>query len=231
MGLLSELENIKYASAFELIKNEEAYDKTRRVVSGLEAFYLCYERYELLRNIINPLKIIFGDNMIVVGVSFNSINQNETVVTIKYVINDKLNIMVINMFDLDILEITLSDSSIDSDILEEDSSIISKIIFELDGYGFFDESEISLRSSSKKFNVIDNCSDFIIKSIDEKILSVGTNYYQYNKEKKLYLPDRITSESSKLKELLANEENVQRIYSNLRIYEDDLPKRLIKKIK
>lgn len=229
MGLLNELESNKYTSVFELIKNEETYDKNQRVISGLEAFYLCHKRYELLQKILVPIKNTLGEDITIISVNFNRAMQDETAITIKYLVNDRLNIMVVSIFDLEIVDIVLSDRLIDNDtFLEANRDIISKVIHELDDFQYFDEEEIVLKSSSKKFIASDNYNDFIIKNSEGKTFLIGTNHLLYSKDKKLYTPKNITIDND-IKEILMDEETIQDIYRNLRIYEENLPKTLIKK--
>lgn len=231
MGALQDIQNMRYRFILDLIKNEEQYDKSQRVISGLEAFYLFHQRYESLQRILEPLKNILGKNITIISIGFNDTMQDEKGMAIKYLNNDKLNLMTVNMYDLEISEIILSDSLLDeNNFLEQNRDIVSKIICELENIGCIDEPEILLKSSSKKITISDNCIDFIVKSSEEKLFSIGTNHFIYNKDKKIYVRDKVISDNTKLKEELMNEENIQKIYNNLRIYEEDFPKRLIKKI-
>ena len=91
MGTLQDVPNTKYRVILELIKNEESYDKTQSVISGLEAFYLCHKRYETLQNILLPLKAALGNDIVITSVSFSNDMQDEMGIAIKYLKNEYKN--------------------------------------------------------------------------------------------------------------------------------------------
>ena len=232
MSILQGIENVKYRFVLDLIKNEENYDKKLKVISGLEAFYLCHERYKLLQNVLLPLKNLLGDDTTITSVGFTNDMQSETGIAIKYVKNSNPYIIIIRLYDLEVFDISVSSQEFDSDeFLETNRNFINEIVNELNSLGYIDEPEISLKSSSKRFIINDNSDDFIIKANDEKLFSIGTNHYLYDKNEKLLLPDKIISDNAMIKEWLVDEEKIQKIYSNIRINEEDFPKRLIKKIR
>lgn len=230
MGTFSDVQNVNYRFLLELIKNEEHYDKNKRVISGLEAFYLCHKRYESLQNVLAPIKNKIGQDVVITGVNFSNAMQDEKGIAIKYIKNDKLYMMSISTADLGIVNISLSDQGLDNDLfLEENYDVILSVINELNGLDYLDYPEIILNSSSKRLIISDNFDDFIIKNNDEKVSLLGTNHYLYEKDKKIFIPEKINN-IIKSEELM-NEDNIEKIYNNLRIYEDDFPKTLIKKIK
>ena len=231
MGSLLDLQSTKYRFVLDLIKNEEPYDKSMKVMSGLEALYLCHKRYEQLQNILAPLKNIIGNDIAITSVSFPNNMQDETGIAIRYVKDSKLCMMIIRLFDLEAFEISLSDPELDNEeFLEANRDVINGVIEELTRFEYMDEPELLFKSCSKKFIICDNCNDFVIKSVDEKSLSIGTNHYTYDKEKKLFIPEKINSDNVTLKEELMNEEIIQKIYNNIRIDAEGFPKELIKKI-
>lgn len=231
MGTFPDVQNINYRHILELIKNEENFDKNKRVISGLEAFYLCHKRYESLINVLLPLKNRLGENVVITSINFSNAMQDENGIAIKYIKNDKLYMMSFSLCDLGIVDISLSDQEIDSDFfLEENREVFLSMINELNQLGYIDYPEIILNSSSKKIIINDNCDDFNIRNNDEKVFLLGTNHYLYEKDKKIFVPERIFSGNEKINEELLNEDNIQKIYNNIRIYEDDFPKMLIKKI-
>ncbi len=231
MGTLQDIQNAKYRSIMDLVKNEEPFDKKKSVMNGLEAFYLFHKRYEALQIVLEPLKNILGEDVIIISINFNNVMQEEKGMVIKYLIDGKLNIMVINMYELEILDVVLSNPQLDSDsFLETNREIISEVVRNLERIGCIDESEVLFKSSSKRFILGDNCNDFIIRGNEEKLYSIGTNHFSYDKNKGLYVPEKIICENPSLKEELMSEETIQKVYNHLRVYEDDFPKELIKKI-
>ena len=78
MGILGEIESMKYRFVLDLIKNTEHYDKKRSVITAEEAFKLCYNRYLLMQKILMPLKRKLGERVDVTDISFANGNQDET---------------------------------------------------------------------------------------------------------------------------------------------------------
>ena len=231
MGTLQDIQNIKYRSILDLIKNEESYDKKQKVISGLEAFYLCHKRYESLQNILLPLKQKLGKDIIITSANITNAMQDEMGIIIKYVKNSKLCMIAISIFDLEAFDIVLSDPEFDNEeFIEENRYIISEIIGNLLHYNYLDDPEIQLASCSKKLIINDNCNDYLIKSSEGKMFTIGTNHRLYDNTKNVYNHDMIVSENNRLTEELNNDEVINKIYSNLRIYEGEFPKGLIKKI-
>ena len=232
MGTFPDMQNINYRYILELINNEEHYDKNKRVISGLEAFYLFHKRYESLQKILMPLGDKLGQGVNIISISFSNAMQDEKGIAIKYLKDDKLYMISISLFDLGIFDVALSDLVLDSDaFLEKNHDIISSIISELDQFNYIDNYNIVLNSSSKKLIIGDNCDNFMIRSNAEKVCLLETNHYLYEKDKKLFIPEKNVNDNIKINEELMDEENIQKIYNNIRIYENDFPKELIKKIR
>lgn len=225
MGLLNELDNIKYYPVVDLIQNEEAYDKKRNILTAEEVFKLCQNRYELVEKMLLPLKKKLGENIEIIDIGFANGMQDDISIFVRYNKDDKQNLFTICNYDGEIY------ISANDDRLEKYSFVMinRKIILDIFNQ-IYDESlntDISINSTSKKFVVKDNFRIFTIKDINEKTFSIEALHSLYAKSGLLYNKEKINSSFPKLKELFTDE-NILNIYHHMHIYEEELPKVLKK---
>ena len=232
MSLLQDIQNMKYRSVIDLIKNEEPYDKKRDVINGYEAYDLCHKRYMSLYNLLSPLKIILGKDVIITGVNFVDGIQDDVSLLIRYTNGEKKSFITLTLISLDEFDVQLSDTSVDHDeFVEKNYHFLKRLIKELVYYGYNDDYEIAVNSTSSKFMMLDNCNSFNIADCDKKTFAIETNH-QTNEENGIISSNGKTmSDYPRLKELLMDEENINKVYEHLHIYKDEFPKKLIKKIK
>ena len=231
MSILQELQDIKYRMVLDLVKKEEPYDKKRNVVSGEEAFLMLHERYESLQNLLEPLKKSLGDNIEIIDISFSNNLEEENNLLIKYLNGYKRCFLGINYIDDGQIDLLLSDTSInEEEFLKKNYLLLQYILYKLDDCYINNSSEVIRESTSKRFFIRDNCSIFNIRDQGRKLFSIETNHFEYDKEGLNYNKDAL-SEYRKLRELLIDPENVQKIYDHIRIYEDKFPDKILKKIR
>ena len=77
MGLLNELEGIKYNSILDLIKNDELYDKKRNTLTAEEVFKMCQDRYNNVEEILQPLRKKLGENIEIIDIGFANGMQDD----------------------------------------------------------------------------------------------------------------------------------------------------------
>lgn len=229
MSLLRELESIKYSTVVDLIKRDENYDKKRSVLTGEEVFKLCHNRYLALQELLLPLKEKLGKNIEITDIGLVHGMQDDTSIVVKYNDNGKLNFFTITNSDYDDIEIDLSNDYIEKyGFVLDNKKIIMDILTQISINSL--DSEFYLNSTSGKFIVLDNCKSFAIKDTNAKIFCLEGNHLLYKKSGLMYDPEKTICAYSKLKEMLTEEDNIQSIYQHLRVYEEDFPKTLIKKL-
>lgn len=225
MGLLDELD--KYHSVFELIKNDESYNKKKSVLTGEEVFKLCQDRYKLMQGILRPLKKRLGENIEIIDIGFVNGMQGESIISIKYNKDDKLNGFSIINSDFSDIEIKASDDKLEKlNFVLLNKGIIKEVFDSVDKLEL--DQEIRINSTSKKFVISDILRRFIIKDATGKLLTIEGLHPLYIKEGLMYSKESIITPNPKLKELLENEDNIMNIYRHLRVYEEDIPKILKK---
>lgn len=225
MGLLDELD--KYHSVFELIKNDESYNKKKSVLTGEEVFKLCQDRYKLMQGILRPLKKRLGENIEIIDIGFVNGMQGESIISIKYNKDDKLNGFSIINSDFSDIEIKASDDKLEKlNFVLLNKGIIKEVFDSVDKLEL--DQEIRINSTSKKFVISDILRRFIIKDATGKLLTIEGSHPLYIKEGLMYSKESIITPNPKLKELLENEDNIMNIYRHLRVYEEDIPKILKK---
>lgn len=227
MGLLDELD--KYHSVFELIKNDESYNKKKSVLTGEEVFKLCQDRYKVMQGILRPLKKRLGENIEIIDIGFVNGMQGESIISIKYNKDDKLNGFSIINSDFSDIEIKASDDKLEKlNFVLLNKGIIKEVFDSVDKLEL--DQEIRINSTSKKFVISDILRRFIIKDATGKLLTIEGSHPLYIKEGLMYSKESIITPNPKLKELLENEDNIMNIYRHLRVYEEDIPKTLKKLI-
>ena len=92
------------------------------------------------------------------------------------------------------------------------------------------DEDIILKSTTGKLIIHDNCDIFTISDTDKKIFSFEDQYAGYDENSGLSILSSLTCNYPKLGELLMDEKNILALYQHIHIYEDDLPKQLIKKL-
>jgi hypothetical protein len=227
MGLLDELD--KYRSVFELIKNNESYDKKNNVLTGEEVFKLCQNRYDSMQNILRPLQKRLGENIEIIEIGFAQIAEEETPrIVVRYQKDGLQNFFSISNLGLKDIEISSGDNRLESlNFVLINKGMILEIFNKLFEDSMYDE--ISINSTSKRFTIVDTMKNFIIKDINGKLLSIEGSHPIYAKEGLMYNKEKIITPNPKLKEALLDDENIMNVYRHLRVYEDDIPKILIKK--
>ena len=228
MSLFSELESIKYYFILDLIKHNEVYDKKRKVLTGQEVFELCQTRYDLMQELLLPLKQKLGENIEIVDIGFAKGMQDNTSIVVMYKSGDKHNYFTISDSGINDIEVTSSDNR-----LERHGFILAnkKIIIDIFKCVYENslDSEFYINSTSKKFVITDNCKSFNIKDAGMKLFSLEGSHSLYDQEGLMYNMEKTMSAYSRLKEILSNEDNILDIYNHIHVYEDDFPKVLIKK--
>ena len=223
MGLFDELD--KYRSVFELIKNEESYNKKANVLTGEEVFKLCQDRYELMQEILMPLRNKLGEDIEIIEISLANTMQDETNIIVRYRKDDIQKYFSISRSGFNDIEIMDED-------LEKLGFVTANKGIILDIFDHVDKDEldqqINIKSASKKFIISDIMKKFVITDVNN-LFTIEGSHGLYIKEGLMYDKEKIITSNPKLKEALLIDENIMNIYKNIRVYEEDIPKTLIKK--
>ena len=227
MGLLDELD--KSRPVFELIKNDESYDKKKTVLRGDELFLLCQERYNKLQTILRPLEKRLGENIEITEISFAQIAEEESPrIVVRYQKDDLQSFFSISNLGLKDIEISSRDNKLESwGFVLINKGMILEIFNKINKESLDDE--ISINSTSKRFTIVDTMKNFSIKDITGKVLSIDGSHTLYAKEGIMYNKEKIVTTNPKLREVLLDDNNIMNIYQHIRVYEEDIPKILIKK--
>ncbi len=224
MGLLDELD--KYRSVFELIKNDESYNKKANVLTAEEVFKLCQDRYELMKETLMPLKNKLGEDIEIIEIGLANTMQDETNIIVRYRKDDiqkYFNISRSGFNDIEIMDESLEKLG----FVTANKGIILDIFDRVDKEEL--DKQISINSTSKKFVISDIMKKFVISDVNNNLFTIEGSHGLYLKEGLMYDKEKIITPNPKLKEALSVDENIMNIYKHLRVYEEDVPKTLIKK--
>ena len=229
MGILQDIESLKYRSALDLIKEEESYDKKRNVITGTDAFNMCYNRYKKMQEILLPLKSKLGDRIDVTDITFVASNEDENGIVVKYTKDNKLYILSIANLDYEDINVVASDIRVQrEDFIATNRKIILRTFRNISNNSL--DEDIIVRSTTGKFIIKDNCDSFTIKDSESKLFSIDTKYSIYEKNRSIINPQKLVCNFPKLKEMLENEENIKLIHDHIHIYENIFPSGLTKKL-
>ncbi len=230
MSFLGELRTKKeYQSVLELIKKEEQHNKNKIVVPAEEVFRKCYSRYLRIQKILLPLKLKLGERVDVTDISFSNGMQEDTAITIKYEKEGKPYVLGLSSSDYEDINIISSDVVVQQEyFVDHNKDIIIDAIKGINNDSLSDQ--VTLKSTSGIFTIIDNCDSFLIRDTDNRILSMEGKYSTYAKTGNFFNPAKLVCNYPKLKEVLLENGGALFIYQHLLVYEDDLPNVLTKKL-
>lgn len=229
MSIIQDLEALKYRSVIDLIRKEEPYDKNKNIISGDEAFTLCFNRYLILQEILLPLKEKLGKEVEVTDISFVNGMQNDIRIIIKYNRGNKqYTIALTNIENQDIEIIADDEIARKQGLIRSNKRIVLNAFYGIDENNLTDD--ITIKSTSGRFILHDNYDSFEIKDVDGKLFRLEKKYSSYVKDKSLTNPTKLECNFPKLRELLENEDNVLALYNHFHAYENMFPTSLIKKL-
>ena len=113
MGLLTELESVRYSFVLDLIKKDESHDKTKNTLTGEELFNLCQDRYKTVEEIFWPLKKRLGENIEIIDIGFVQGMQDDTSIYVRYSNNDKQNYFTISNLEFSDIVISSTDNRLE----------------------------------------------------------------------------------------------------------------------
>ena len=229
MGILSELESIKYRPVFDLIKNDESYDKKRNTMKAIEVFQILHKRFQKMLDILTPLMEKLGHNVEIIDFDFAQGMQEYMDLTIRYVKDEKQYFLSIINFGFNQFEVIDSGNHIDNLVFVQNNKKLFINIFKgIIEYSIDDR--IRLLSTSKKFILCDIGDSFSISDSDEKMFSLLRKHSLYEKNILPYDFNKKICNYTKLNELLDENNNIQAIYQHLNVYEENVENVLSKKL-
>lgn len=226
MGLLDDNQNTKYRLITDLVKFDEPFDKKKNSLTGLETLELLHKRYLKLRDILEPLKQKIK-NIEIIDVEFGVGMQEDSSISIRYIKDESQKLLSISNLGDDEVEVISCDKEVGNEVFIQNNKKIFVNIFKgIDEYGL--DNKIELNTTSKKFIFSDLADNFIIKDNESKVFGIFTKHSLYEKEKQLV--SRISCNYPKIKDILDNNENILNIYNHLHVYEEEIDKKLLKKL-
>lgn len=230
MVMLDRMEKyIVYRASLDLILKEESYDKKRNVLNAEELFKLCHERYTLMKKLLLPLKEKLGKEIEITDISFTEGLQQETCIMVEYLDNGKKDFFAVSSLYFDDIEIVFGTSSKAIIELTNNNKGMFLDAFKISVNNFFDQ-KIYIPTVSKKFTFSDDLDEFTLAdTYSGAILSMFLKHSYYEKMGSLYISKNKNSGLKKINKLLDNSDNINSTFLHARVYEDELPKILIKK--
>lgn len=229
MTMLNKMEKYAYYRAvLELIDKDEMYDKRRNTINGEELFLLCHKRYQLMNELLQPLKDKLKEDINVTNIFFTEGFQQDTGLIVEYQKDGRKAYFGISNYDFDTLEFISGTSSKEVKGLADKNQKLFDEAFKICYENDFDE-ELSIKSTSRRFAFRDDTIKFTLNdTCDANILSISGTHVYYETLGTLFLSKDKNSCYKKINQLL-NDERMGKILNHTKIYEDEIPKVLIKK--
>ena len=226
MVMLQKIEKyVMYRAVIELLEHDEAYNKKRSVING-EELKLCHERYLLMQELLLPLKEKLGKDIMITNISFAEGAQDDMCIIIEYMNDDKKGYLILSHLEFDGVETIFNTGNKELKLLIDDNKELILKTFEEAYRNSFDK-EIRISSTSKQFTFNDDSEFFSLRDyLNNGSLSLKTNHAEYEKNGQLYLLDDKTSIYKNLCKKIQENGN---ILTHAKVYEEELPRVLIKK--
>ena len=227
MVMLQKIEKyVMYRAIIELLEHDEAYNKKRSVINGEELLKLCHERYLLMQELLFPLKEKLGKDIMITNISFAEGLQDDTCIIIEYMNGDKKGYVTLSHLEFDGVETIFNTGNKELKLLIDDNKGLILKTFEEAYRNSFDK-EIRISSTSKQFTFNDDNEFFSLRDyLNNGSLLLKINHSDYEKKGQLYLLD---DKISVYKNISKKIQESSDILSHAKVYEDELPRVLIKK--
>ncbi len=227
--MLNNLEKIRiYRAIINAMKEEEEYNKRKNVLSAREVLDLSFKRYGEMLNVLEPLKKSLMREINVTNIYFAKDYQDETAIIIEYQDEEGKKFFTISEYDdgeIDFLFDIYNGNY--QKILDDNRKEIFDAFKANREFNF--ERETVIPSTSKKFVVKEGSNFYGLFDSQEKNLKLSYNYVESENSKQIIVPYIITSDFKGVNELLKNEANVHNLFENVKVYEENVPKSLLKK--
>ena len=178
---------------------------------------------------LKPLKEKLNKNVKITDINYKMGMQQEPCIIVEYYDNDKKTYFAVSNFDFDDIEVVIefNNKDIKNIIIDNRKSFID--IFKLANESCFDQ-EVHVTTTSKKFAFSDDLNDFLLSdNYNSSIFLVFGKHVYYETMGTLYLSKKKNGVFEKVNQLLDDNENVNNAFLHARVYEEDIPKILIKK--
>lgn len=228
--MISKIEKyIMYRAVIDLITREEAYDKKRKTLDGEELFKLCHKRYQMAQELLLPLKEKLGEEMEVTNIAFAQGLKYDTWMIIEYLKNNVKSYLTLSYSTIDNIEMLFSVDNEDAKkVVSQNKDLIIRTFAE--GYSRSYDEDLHFTTTSKRFLITDDIETFSMKdSLDGQAINLNTNHSDYEKNKSLSILKNRISQYKNISKILSDDEKLVDTLRNVRVYEDELPKALIKK--
>jgi len=205
-----------------IIKNDEKKEKNKIVLTASELIQNNYNRYLLMQKVLNPLLRILKKKVNVINISY-ILSNDELVILIEYINNNRKGFLSIKELELlDSLEINLDTSKgMFNYLITDYKDLIKEILLIGKREEFYQEYNVLSTSKLFKLRLLDKGSQLTCVTNNTK------DYFNIINE---YGNDVICDTSyPDIKELMSDEEVLNKFLNHIKVYEIEVPKVLIKK--
>lgn len=226
--MLNNLEKIRvYRAIVNAMKEEEKDNKKKSVLNARELLDLSFKRYVEMINILEPLKKSLEKEINITNIYFANDFQGNTSIVIEYFDDEGKKFFTIAEYDDNMIDILFDIYNGNYKKMLDDNKEIINAAFKANKEFSF-EQEMTIPSTSKMFVIKEGCNYYGISDYTGKRLRMSYNYSGMENGKMRILPSGTFSEFKIVSELLANDVNAHNLLENIKVYEENVPKYLLK---
>ncbi len=217
-----------------IIKTDEKYQINKNIITANEMLEFSFNRYLSMKKILNPLLRILNKKVVVNNIYYRLDNDDELSIIIDYSFNSKKGFLGFKETHLlNSIEKIIDSSNGQFDyLMKEYQDLLKNIFLEGEENAFYDK--IRIISTSKLFELvlIDNGYQILYNG-SHNINDVFklTNEYNIAMDSFSDITNSFVCNTSfeDIENLLCNKDNLFGFLKHIKVYENDIPKILIKK--
>ena len=221
---------IIYRAVRDVLIKEEAYNKNKSTISGLELFQLFQARNDLMQEVLEPVKDVLSREVDVKSIYFIKGMRDDTSIAVKYLVDGAGESAVLSKFDNEKIEIIeqCKRGKLEN-LIDANSSVIDDAIRV--GIEKKYDTEIHVPNAGNHLLLGDDDDDKfgVYDTLGGCVLELRINYPFFEENGKLYLQSVKSPHGNIAKFFTESDENITKFLSNVRVYEGKVPILILKK--
>ena len=219
---------VAYRAVRDALTKEEIYNKNKNTISGLELFHLFQERYDLMGDILMPIREIVSKEVNVKNMYFTTGLNDDISIIIEYIVNGVEEFVILSKFDNEKIEIMEKGNRVELGHLIDDNQVVVDDAIK-QGYDRGYNIEYQIPNVNKQILFKDCGDDFGVQDVLGKVLNLTINYAYFKNNHGIQLTTLTSPHGNLLKYFSAREENVAQFLSNVKVYEENVPSLILRR--
>ena len=220
---------IIYRAVRDVLIKEEAYNKNKSTISGLELFQLFQARNDLMQEVLEPVKDVLSKEVDVKSIYFIKGMRDDTSIAVKYLVDGAEESAVLSKFDNEKIEIIeqCKRGKLEN-LIDANSSVIDDAIRV--GIEKKYDTEIRVPNVANQLLLGDDDDMFgVSDTLGGCVLDLKISYPFFKENKGVSLHYVKSPHGNIAKYFTESDENITKFLSNVRVYEEKVHTLILKK--